>query len=921
VVLQKKRWTVVSKIYSFSSTIRILRRWWQLGLLARIVIRLCGYWIVFVVIAGFADLLLAFDYNERLIIDGVIVIVSAALGFQWLLRIYNLNDFDIARKIDILTCNKRKTTLSGVELLVAMEKRDRQPSDLSNFLTLQAIESANQLLKNVKVSSIIPWRKLKSQGKTLICQFMLVWVICIINLPAAETIVRRFVHPGEDIPPFSNYSFQVTPSIPDIIYGSSVEVTVAIDGGRIEDTVFFVARSNNRSYSVPCFKMEEGCYGQRLEKVISPIEFCFRYGRARSKWHDINLIVQPRIALAKVTVSPPEYSLLSESSFFLGNRALAVLKGTELELTVTSNRPLLDGVLKINTGRDENLVTGTISNLKSVKFAWTVSENADLEVVIRDIRGTKNLDPLVFTQKLVKDNPPDVGITSPASFAMATSSSKVPLTAYAYDDYGLKDIILVMSVVGFRDRAINLDPGKNRRDFQFNHNLSLAELGAEAGQILEFFLEASDSNPALTGFSTSPIARLQVISDEEYRSMVRSKITMEKVLNLHSRAQAEVAAIHTILSKLESGLKNGASEENINSLKKELSDQLKSSDESFQKLRDFFMLSELDSELVPFLSNMSEVLKESQKKLQTAGSSKDEIAAIVKELKDKLAPSEQGIQESGRQAKTAAAIARVLSLADDYREIVEMQKELVRRLERFTGTGNVNLENLPHYGEMELRILRALKKFMKQLEERSNALGSEFAELKFSASEFIKNVELLEIPSYMGKCAIAANNLKAVKALELATLVLKHLKLLMSDCTGEGSEIANMLQGKITFKISQAIAKNLKQIMSTLKGMTAGKLGQTMAGDGKNSQTQNSSVLNTPMYGPLFVDGGESETGEGPGKGENGMDELTKTIESAETLPPIEKSQNHEREISYDQVPEKYRDAVKRYFSTEGGNQ
>ena len=65
--------------------------------------------------------------------------------------------------------------------------------------------------------------------------------------------------------------------------------------------------------------------------------------------------------------------------------------------------------------------------------------------------------------------------------------------------------------------GVDIDPGLI--SCEISNRLDLAQLGVEPGDVLELMVEATDTNPDLTGIGASDIARVQIIGEDEYGEM------------------------------------------------------------------------------------------------------------------------------------------------------------------------------------------------------------------------------------------------------------------------------------------------------------------------------------------------------------------------------------------------------------------
>ena len=152
---------------------------------------------------------------------------------------------------------------------------------------------------------------------------------------------------------------------------------------------------------------------------MQPVEFCFRVGKARSRWHRVTVLLEPHIEAASVRLTPPAYSRRPARTFALGAEPLAGLRGSQVRLTVRSNRPLRDGTLTV-TPLDGITHAATESGVRQgandMTFDWTIVRSARLSVMIRDLMGTGAREPLKTVAEVQPDDMPRVSSRRPRSF-------------------------------------------------------------------------------------------------------------------------------------------------------------------------------------------------------------------------------------------------------------------------------------------------------------------------------------------------------------------------------------------------------------------------------------------------------------------------------------------------------------------------
>ena len=153
------------------------------------------------------------------------------------------------------------------------------------------------------------------------------------------------------------------------------------------------------------------------------------------------------------------------------------------------------------------------------------------------------------------------------------------------------------------------------------------------------------------------------------------------------------------------------------------------------------------------------------------------------------------------------------------------------------------------------------------------------------------------------------------------------LEAMLSRCCNSGNGFACMCQGQLKFRVPADMQATMAQMLAgILRGQGRGGNGMKPGSEGGGGVggspddgywMPGSTPLNIPAYGPprtTFVRPGagvSGAAGQGRGSGAGGAVMQTGTRESLGTAEPI---RTRTTGMSLELLPEKYRDAVKRYF-------
>jgi hypothetical protein len=215
-----------------------------------------------------------------------------------------------------------------------------------------------------------------------------------------------------------------------------------------------------------------------------------------------------------------EWSVLSHYPTYTGwpdrigdSRKLEELRGTELTIRVTANRPLQDIRLEFSYADERTrLVSGRIDpdDPTRATLRWTLDESGRYRVRFTSREGEGYLDANPGEMVAVPDHPPRVSITQPAPEISSPPDSLVEIHGEASDDVGVQGITLHAQVVG--GPRVKSQPYRSAEQIRLPHGgypthldylgfLDLGRLQTEEGQSIElkandeveYWLEARDA--------------------------------------------------------------------------------------------------------------------------------------------------------------------------------------------------------------------------------------------------------------------------------------------------------------------------------------------------------------------------------------------------------------------------------------------
>jgi len=909
---------------------------WLRGLLLAGLFNLLATLLVALVIFGVVDYFLALGNGARMVIAGVLVVLTLAWLVVFLTRTFSLDRAAAARRADDLLGDRRQRVLSAWELSESGALRETPQEQ--RYLVDASVGEANQALAAMSWTQVAPLQKIGRQFGKLAALGLASGVFVAIVWAVAAVIAPRIFQPWRDLPPYSPYRFAITPEQPEVIYGDNTEITVEISGAAVEGPVWFMTRDERGEvFRSLCFQEGPQKFSQNLEKVTQAVEVAFGIGKARSEWRPVELLLQPKVALARATLTPPEYAKLPVSEFLVGAEPFEGLKRSKVRLDVVSNRPLEGGTLMIRDAQDaqsELLIEGKTTALDTVSFEWQVENEAHLEVSIRDVRGASIDEPYRIYQRLRPDHPPELSVDEPPMFMLATPGVKVPVRGSAVDDLGLDRVELVRAVVGYRDRMRRIDSGTKPLRQEVGEELDLAELGVAAGDELELYLEAGDTNPTLMGIAASNVARIQVISEKDYAAMLRNKVTVREFSERYRIVDEQLRRLQGVLE----ALKGAPTDPDKLEQARQAAEQTA---ELMRRLAGDFAAYDFEQGLIDKAKEMKAMVEAIAEQLKQGSPSPQALAQMLEEL----GVSQEQVAQQRKQAEDIAAMAKLMQAAAKFSSIVRDQGAHERRLQLFQegATRRPDSARLKAHGKSQEKIHESLDDFESQIKEAAEGLPESAAEMKESALAFLDALRKTRAGEDMLRSVSEAESGNGASSHQFARLARDKLDALLDGSAGElgdeGQSFAGMCRGRGEFPGQGDMQSTLRQMLAAI-GMRGGNgafggsgfspAGSGLAGGGSlggNSNdgyaTSGYSQLDVPMMGPermhLNSPEGDGLAGDDQGKGKGRGDPRSGQVSERERLQAEADAMARARVEQMERLPEKYRSAVKTYFSAFDG--
>ncbi len=288
----------------------------------------------------------------------------------------------------------------------------------------------------------------------------------------------------------------------------------------------------------------EGRFTHRAGPVRASFTYRAFVGGDSSEPKRLEAVPPPAVGEMEVTYTYPRYARLKRE-VRKGTGYVRALKGTEITLSLKTNKPVESGRLVFQSGAEVPLDR---TDPRNPKGRFIVMAKDSYRIVLRDRWGFENPDPVRYAVDVAPDRIPAVELLSPKGGLTVNGGETLALSYLARDDFGLEDIRLVVDIAaGGRSGGKRSGSAGGRREFLVSkiggakrwesgrYEWDLRDLGLAPGAVVTARLVVRD-NDAISGskegFSKPLRIRVRSPGEEHKRVKNLQKNLVDRMLNL-----------------------------------------------------------------------------------------------------------------------------------------------------------------------------------------------------------------------------------------------------------------------------------------------------------------------------------------------------------------------------------------------------
>ena len=392
-----------------------------------------------------------------------------------------------------------------VETFVSEAEAQRANGGQPNpFLDLLA-EDTLQVAEAAPVADVISWKRIAGYAvAALVAFFTLIWLGT--SGPGywgygTSRLWAGWLQPNDS----PLYQINVSPGDATIRQGSDLVISAEISGFQAPSAFLYAKYADSLDWEqAPMRRQLEGSgYEFLFAAVREPLRYYVSAGGVRSGEFEVDVVSMPVVKNLKLTYHYPSWTGMKDVIEDPGGDIIAV-KGTEIEIEIETDKPLADGLIQVDDGREAEMAPNmTGGELKSVgRFEVLQDGRYHIAAVYKGERVGISEDYFIT---LVPDRKPTIKAVHPGRDYKATSIEEVVVEVQAEDDFAVSSLDLYYSVNGSEMQRARLGKRGGAKQVRSSHTFYLEELGDPAS--IESAAEEEDKTPE-TGSEKFPVANL-----------------------------------------------------------------------------------------------------------------------------------------------------------------------------------------------------------------------------------------------------------------------------------------------------------------------------------------------------------------------------------------------------------------------------
>ncbi len=719
----------------------------------------------------------------RVALLGILALALSVSFSFWVLRpvFYKPSLESIALKLEEEYPQLQDRLIATLQL---QKDYESNPFGYSKAMMEQVFSQAEKMLSEIDTKAIVDKTPLKKFAKVTSALAMACLLFGFGLQSSFEKSFFAFSHPLTEIKSPPKFAFSVTPGNATVLKYSDVKIGIKLEPFSPTKSDPPSAEKQNKALPKKVrlyYKTDPDISGsdwdyqdlirqndwrtiQRDSKtdfdyifpdVKADFEYYVEALDEESQKFSIKVVDKPRVIDVKLTYKYPGYTKLKTQFIDENNGNISALVGTKIQIQALSNRELKEAYLVFSdtiSSRDSLLTKMNVRG-KKANSEIVVRKNSSYHILLKDIDGNTNPDPIEYEIKATPDEYPELLVEKPGKDVDLDESMLVNLVILGRDDFGFSDLSLEYSIVSGNNVSdpvkIQLPVDKDATEFITEYRWSLAKVGLVPGDVLSYKIILAD-NDTFSGpkKTESKIYSIRVPTSEEIIAEVQKGESeqisgLEEVLKSQKELEKKVEKLaREMLSQKEINWERKKELESFLEKQKSINEELEKLAEKFSENLEKMEKNKLTAQ--EMIQKMQEInrlmeeistpeLKELMKKLQEAMQQLDPNK-IRQMMKDMQLTQEQMIERLDRTIsllKQIQAENKMETLVQMAEKMLASQKEINEKIPMCNSQSLSELSKEEEkIGQQAENVEQNLEELQKMMEEMPLLSPQEIQEMK-----------------------------------------------------------------------------------------------------------------------------------------------------------------------------------------------
>lgn len=398
-----------------------------------------------------------------------------------------------AKLMETASPELRERLLSAVEL----SQGQGQGSDSPEFRARLQEDVAAQM-QRLDVASLLPVRALKPWIMGLgVAVVVVAGLSCIpaLHLPGFMT---RAALPFANLERPSSVKIVVVEPAADkalVPFASELEIVADITGPLPEEVILETESDGSQARRTELVRSHDTRYAGVVAIGQGDVRYRVLAGDAISPWRTLSARARPRVVTFEMTLQPPAYTGLPETTVKGEQGDIEALEGSVVKLVLTPNQKVSKADLLINPDYADHPEAVPMTVMEDGRLKGELTMLAGHEswrsALTAEETGFTNEESSPWQIVVIPDLPPVAQILQPQEQLSQMADETVRVMGLASDDVGLKAVHLAHAVNGadWQQRELVIKPG---RESELQTMLPLAPLQVKPGDAVLIKLVVTD---------------------------------------------------------------------------------------------------------------------------------------------------------------------------------------------------------------------------------------------------------------------------------------------------------------------------------------------------------------------------------------------------------------------------------------------